>query len=100
MPDPIAPFHNAQEALVLAALDQLLPHHPHLSPDQPENTAVLADIACVALNRLPPRYIRHVADLAFYQTPATRGAAEEAAREAVEYAIGFVVARNALGARR
>ena len=34
------------------------------------------DVACVALNRLPPRYIRHVADLAFYQTPATRGAAE------------------------
>lgn len=28
----------------------------------------LSDVACVALNRLPARYIRHEVDMAFYMT--------------------------------
>ena len=29
---------------------------------------MLADVACLALNKLPPRYVRHEADLIFYRT--------------------------------
>lgn len=29
----------------------------------------LADMACIALNRLPPRYIRYDIDMSFYMTP-------------------------------
>ena len=28
------------------------------------------DVACVALNRLPPRYVRHTVDLAFHMNDA------------------------------
>ncbi|GAB6043797.1 late competence development ComFB family protein [Endothiovibrio diazotrophicus] len=30
----------------------------------------LDDVACVALNRLPPRYVRHSVDLAFHMSDA------------------------------
>ncbi len=33
---------------------------------------LLPDIACVALNRLPPRYIRHNVDFSFYLTDLER----------------------------
>jgi hypothetical protein len=28
-----------------------------------DNPELLSDVACVALNRLPPRYIRHIVDM-------------------------------------
>jgi len=28
----------------------------------------LADLACIALNQIPPRYIRHDIDMSFYMT--------------------------------
>ncbi|WP_044406344.1 late competence development ComFB family protein [Thiomicrospira microaerophila] len=34
-----------------------------LTPDQ------LADMACIALNQIPPRYIRHDIDMSFYMSP-------------------------------
>ena len=58
------------------------------------------DVACVALNRLQPRYIRHEVDFAFYQTERERTDAERQIHEAVEFAFGFVQARTAMRARR
>ena len=55
--------------------------------------------ACVALNRLPPRYIRHDVDLAFFQTERERTESERSVKEAVEFALSFVQARNAMRAR-
>lgn len=60
---------------------------------------LLADVACVALNRLPPRYIRHEVDLAFYQSERERTEAEAQLQEAVDFAFGFVQARTAMRAR-
>jgi nitroreductase len=60
---------------------------------------LLADVACVALNRLQPRYIRHSVDLAFYQSERERHEGERAVLEAVEFAFGFVQARTAMKAR-
>lgn len=96
----IAPFHNDQERLILAALQERLPQHPHLASNLPGNSEILADMVCVALNRMAPRYIRHSVDLAFYQTDQERFESEQAAGQAVDYAIGFVQARNAMRARR
>jgi hypothetical protein len=59
----------------------------------------LADVACVALNRLPPRYVRHDVDLVFYLTESERAHNEVAIAEAVKYAFEFVQARSALRAR-
>ena len=56
-------------------------------------------MACVALNRLPPRYIRHQVDYVFYLSERERGDSERQILEAVEYAFGFVQARTAMRAR-
>ena len=61
---------------------------------------LLADVACVALNRLQPRYIRHEVDFAFYLSERERQDGERQVQEAVEYAFGFVQARHAMRARR
>ncbi|WP_077033705.1 late competence development ComFB family protein [Pelomonas sp. KK5] len=59
----------------------------------------LCDVACVALNRLPPRYIRHEVDFSFYLTERERQEISAAVHEAVTYAFNFVEARTALRSR-
>ena len=68
-------------------------------PGLHHNTELLADVACVALNRLAPRYIRHEVDFVFYLSERERGESERQLAEAVEYAFGFVQARTAMRAR-
>lgn len=88
--------HNIHEKAVFEAVQQAAPRHPGLvSSDD-----LLADVACVALNRLPARYIRHDVDLAFFLTERERLDNERAIAEAVEHAFGFVQARHAMAARR
>jgi hypothetical protein len=53
----------------------------------------------VALNRLPPRYIRHEVDFAFYLSERERSDSDRQVQEAVDYAFGFVQARTAMRAR-
>lgn len=50
----------------------------------------VADIACVALNHLPPRYIRHDVDMRFYLSPEERAEIERKVNVAVADAIRFV----------
>lgn len=49
----------------------------------------LEDVACVALNRLPTRYVRHDVDTAFYMSDAEhqtmQGEVEEAVADALTY---------------
>jgi len=47
----------------------------------------LADIACVALNHLPPRYFRHEIDMAFYLSPAEFKEMKDKVDKAVAEAI-------------
>jgi hypothetical protein len=60
---------------------------------------LLADVACVALNRMPPRYIRHEVDFLFYLSERERADNDRLLQECVEYAFGFVQARTAMRAR-
>ena len=94
-PMDIASIHNNHEKAVFAAVQEMAEHFPHVL----DNADMLADIACVALNRLPPRYIRHDVDFAFFQTDRERTESERSISEAVEFAFGFVQARNAMKAR-
>ena len=50
----------------------------------------MADVACVALNRLPARYIRYEVDMAFYMSPDELAATTASVRNAVQQAISFV----------
>ena len=54
----------------------------------------MADVVCVALNHLPPRYFRHGVDMVFYTSPIELAELKEKAREAVEDAIKYVEKNN------
>lgn len=54
----------------------------------------LADVACVALNRLPPRYIRHDVDMTFFMSPQELAELEEKITAAVNAAIAYVESRE------
>jgi len=59
-----------------------------------EDAGYLADIACVALNHLPPRYIRHEVDMAFYMSPNELHEISQRVKNAVTQAIEFVAAHH------
>ena len=86
---------NHQERAVFDAVQTQSERYPGLAG----RDELMADVACVALNRLPPRYIRHEVDLAFYLSGRERLDNERQLHEAVDYAFGFVQARNAMRAR-
>ena len=86
--------HNHHERAVFAAVTEGAARFPAV-----EAKNLLADVACVALNRLPPRYIRHEVDFAFYLTDAERHENQVAVDAAVNFAFEFVQARAAMRAR-
>jgi hypothetical protein len=94
MPADFESLRNYYERQVFEAVLDHAATYPLLSEDQ------LPDVACVALNRLPPRYIRHEVDLAFYLTEKERLENERLVDESVRYAFEFVQARYAMRARR
>jgi hypothetical protein len=86
---------NHNERAVYEAVLRQADRYPGLA----HNPELLADVACVALNRLAPRYIRHEVDFVFYLSERERGDSERQLLDAVEYAFGFVQARTAMRAR-
>lgn len=81
--------HNFFEPVVFDAVAARASTHPEFSVD------MLADVACVALNRLPARYLRHDVDMMFYLTESERRAMEDALEEALNFAFQFVGERAA-----
>jgi len=86
---------NHNERAVHEAVLKQAESYPGIGHD----AELLADVACVALNRLPPRYIRHEVDFAFYLSERERAEADTLVLEAVDFAFGFVQARTAMRAR-
>lgn len=89
-------LYNHHEREVFAAVIASAEHYPDIARD----SELMADVACVALNRLPPRYIRHAVDYSFYLTEQERLDVDAAIKEAVTYAFNFVQARSVLRANR
>ena len=81
--------HNYYERLVFEEVVRMSESYSHYSAD------MLADVACVALNRLPARYVRHDVDMMFYLTEHERQAIEESLGEALSFAFSLVGERNA-----
>ena len=50
----------------------------------------LEDVACVALNHLPPRYIRHEVDMFFYLSPIERDEMIAKVDAAITDAVTFI----------
>ncbi len=80
-------IHNYYERMVQEEIQRALPDRQH-------EFDLLADIACVALNHLPPRYIRYQVDMVFYLSPRERMEMEDKVTKAVADAIVFVEARG------
>ena len=76
-------IHNYYERRVFEILQKKLPELSGSNID-------IADIACVALNHLPPCYIRHDVDMAFYLSSTDRQEMETKVEQVVEDAINTV----------
>jgi len=51
---------------------------------------VLTDVICIALNHLPPRYIRHEVDMVYYTSPIEMQEIRDKADEAVKNALAHI----------
>ena len=81
--------HNYYERLVFEEVVLRAAQYPTFTND------MLADVACVALNRLPARYVRHDVDMMFYLTEQERQAIELSLEEVLSFAFRFVGERSA-----
>ncbi len=86
--------HNYYEQPVFEAVVQRASEYPCLDAE------ALADVACVALNRMGSRYIRHAVDLSFNMSAKQRTAMEKNLHDAVTFAFELVQTRIAIRARR
>jgi len=86
-------IRNYYEHLVMQRIVETLGEE-YPAPD----SEYLADVACVALNHLPPRYMRHEVDMAFYVSPQERAEIVTKVNDAVDFAISFIAQRQQLSA--
>lgn len=87
LPVGVDSIHNYYEHLVL---EEIVKHSDRAHQD----VDYLADVACVALNRLPPRYIRHDVDMTFFMSPQEMAEMEDKVTAAVKAAIVYVDSRE------
>ncbi len=78
-------IHNFYETLVLEAISDYA-----LTDNERNDTDFLEDVACVALNNLPAKYVRHDVDLMFYMTTKEYEHITSATVHAVKRAIDYV----------
>ncbi|WP_339672840.1 late competence development ComFB family protein [Dasania marina] len=86
-PSDFDSIHNYYEPLVLEELQRVL-------VDKDIDSEYIADVSCVALNNLPPRYIRHDVDMMFYLSSEERTEINKKISLAVKEAIAYVDTRS------
>ncbi|MBA4254717.1 MAG: hypothetical protein C0445_02445 [Polaromonas sp.] len=84
----IEQIHNYYERLVLDEVVRRVRDRRDVTAD------MVADMACVALNKLPARYVRHDVDLVFYLTETERHHSDVAMDAAITEAMALVLARQ------
>ena len=82
-------IHNYYEQLVLRHILETL-----VRPGEQPDEDYLEDVACIALNQLPARYVRHEVDLVFYMPAQERLQMQEAVQHAVESAARFIASHR------
>ena len=80
-------IHNYYEKLVI---EQAIRSDDRAAQD----SDFLSDVACLALNRLPPRYVRHDVDMTFFLTPDELDNMTDRVAEAVNEAIAYIQEKN------
>ena len=76
-------IHNYYEHLVLERIEKL-------GLNKSKEIDFLADLCCLALNQVPPRYIRYEVDMAFYLPQNERQQMEMNVVNAVDKALAFL----------
>ncbi len=79
--------HNYYEQMVI---EQILRSNDRANDD----TEFLADVACVALNHLPPKYVRHDVDMTFFLSQDDMQEMINKVVLAVNAAVDYVVSRE------
>ncbi|MFT5084563.1 MAG: competence protein ComFB [Lentisphaeria bacterium] len=79
--------HNYYEHMVM---EQLLRANDRANEDQ----EFFADVACVALNMLPSRYVRHDVDMTFFLSPDETEEMINRVVQAVNEAVDYVESRE------
>ncbi|NCP64318.1 MAG: late competence development ComFB family protein [Paraglaciecola sp.] len=80
-------IHNYYEHLVLEQIERLGLH-------KTKDEDYLADLCCLALNQIPPRYIRYEVDMSFYLPQSERQQMEMNAINAVKHALTYLDNNN------
>jgi hypothetical protein len=82
--------HNFYERLVFEEVSRWAqePMYASFTSD------MLSDVACLALNRLPARYVRHDVDFMFYLTEQERLAIDQSLEQVLQFAFPFVRERS------
>lgn len=78
--------HNYYETRVFDELERRI-ENTRLDIDQD----LFNDIACIALNQLPPRYVRFDIDTTFYSTPEEIQSMRSDVEDAVEFAMNKIL---------
>jgi hypothetical protein len=86
--DEVDFLHNYYERLVVQEV------HDQSERVQQGDRDFLADVSCVALNRLPPRYIRHDVDMTFFMSPQDMVEIANKVTQAVTNALQYVESRE------
>lgn len=79
---------NYYESLVLSCIYHKLRGLPAAHDDE-----YIADVACVALNQLPSRYVRYIVDTRFFESEEDIIKNNAAVAAAVDFAILFIDSR-------
>jgi len=82
------PIHNYNETLVFDEIRNTL-----IDTNKVEDEDTIADITCVALNSLKPRYIRFTVDMVFYTSEEEQIAVRQKVSDAVIAAYDLVMSR-------
>ncbi|MEH6628066.1 MAG: late competence development ComFB family protein [Motiliproteus sp.] len=77
-------IHNYYEKMITDALVERFSQKSDIDPEY------LEDLACVALNHLPPRYYRHEIDMAFYLSPMEHKEMSDKVNKALDDATALV----------
>jgi competence protein ComFB len=80
---------NYYESLVFFCIQRKLKDRPEARDEE-----YIADVACVALNRLPARYIRHIVDTRFFDSEDDIVKSNAAVEHATSFAIEFINSRR------
>lgn len=80
-------IHNYYESLVIEYINNDVANNEY-------NEDFLEDVACLALNQLPARYVRHDVDMAFFLTSSERQKMHDNIVNAVNTAIATVSKRE------